>query len=157
MVYFVVHVLCSFPLAQRKDKGLLVNRPFSVWPNLSATLSGHSSLCYHRDCMQIAEILHSTIKNPSCSIHVMTNHILQAQISENKHIIRQIVRAVNFLAKEGLPFHKMLKGYRQTKTLAISLPLMMFCSSILILLGQKIPPISLLSQGMTLLMSLGMI
>ena len=37
---------CSLllPVAQRKDKGLLINRPFSVWPKLSTTLSGHSSL-----------------------------------------------------------------------------------------------------------------
>ena len=56
-------------VAQIKDKGLLVNRTFFVWPKLSATLSGHSSLCYHRDCMQSAEILHSTIKNPRVCIY----------------------------------------------------------------------------------------
>ena len=46
---------CSLllPVAQKKDKGLLVNRPFSVWPKLSTTLSGHSSLYYHRDCIQV--------------------------------------------------------------------------------------------------------
>ena len=97
---------CSLLLlvAQIKDKGLFVNRPFSVWPKLSATLSGHSSLCYHRDCMQSAEILHSTIQNPSSCTHVMTNHILQAQISENKQIICQIVQAVIFSSETGSSF-----------------------------------------------------
>ena len=59
-------------------------------------------------------------------------------------IIRQIIQAVIFLANQGIPFRGDVKGYRQTKTLAISwlfsrimLPLMMFCSSITNLLGQK--------------------
>ena len=45
---------CSLLLlvAQRKDKELLDNRFFSVRPKLSATLSGHLSLCYHRDCVR---------------------------------------------------------------------------------------------------------
>ena len=113
-------VFCSpcsllLPVAQRKDKGLLINTPLSVWPKRSTTLSGHSSLCYHRDCIQSAEILHSTIKNPNSCIHVMTNHILQAQVSENKQIIRQIVRAVIFLAKWGLPFRGNVEGVQTNK------------------------------------------
>ena len=34
----------------------------------------------------------------------MTDNSLQARMNENKHIIRQIVRAIIFLAKQGLPF-----------------------------------------------------
>ena len=48
-------------------------------------------------------------------MHVMTNHILQAQISENKQIIRQIVRAVIFLAKQGLPFRRDVEGVQTNK------------------------------------------
>ena len=34
----------------------------------------------------------------------MTDNFLQARMNENKHIIRQIVRAIIFLAKQGLSF-----------------------------------------------------
>ena len=34
----------------------------------------------------------------------MTDNSLQARMNENKHIIREIVRAIIFLAKQGLPF-----------------------------------------------------
>ena len=157
---------CSLllPVAQRKDKGLLVNRPFSVWSKLSTTLSGHSSLCYHRDCMQSAEILHSTIKNPSSCIHVMTNHILQSQISENKQITCQIVRAVIFLAKQGLPFHGDVERVQTNKNPGNFLALLKDYAATddvlfkhLNSLRAKMPPISLLSHRMTLLISLGMI
>ncbi len=35
----------------------------------------------------------------------MANSALQIRMGENKHIMRQIVRAIIFLAKQGLPFH----------------------------------------------------
>ena len=34
----------------------------------------------------------------------MVDNSLQARMNDNKHIIRQIVRAAVFLAKQGLPF-----------------------------------------------------
>ena len=74
--------------------------------------------------MQSAEILHSTIKNSSSCIHVMTNHILQAQISENKQIIHQIVRAVIFVAKQGLPFCRDVEEVQTNKNPGNSLALL---------------------------------
>ena len=46
----------------------------------------------------------STIENPASRLDVMVDNSLQARMNDNKHIIRQIVRAVAFLAKQGLPF-----------------------------------------------------
>ena len=85
----------------RWDKGLLVNKPFSNWVNLSSVLSSHSKLPYHHDAVRSADILKISVKNPGSRIDVMTNHTLQAQIAQNKHILRAIL----FLAKHGLPFH----------------------------------------------------
>jgi hypothetical protein len=45
-----------------------------------------------------------TIENPASRIDVLTNSTLQAQITENKHILRQIVRTILFLAKQGMAF-----------------------------------------------------
>ena len=43
-------------------------------------------------------------ENPTCHLDVMTNSTLQDHIKENKHILRQIVHAIIYLGKQGLPF-----------------------------------------------------
>ena len=54
---------CSllFLCSKRRDKGLLVNRPYSNWAKISNDLCAHCSLAYNRDCLQKADILKSTI------------------------------------------------------------------------------------------------
>ena len=66
--------------------------------------NNHSSLQYHHECVQDADIFKGTIDNPSSHIDVMANSALQIRMNENKHIMHQIVRAIMFLAKQGLPF-----------------------------------------------------
>ena len=97
---------CALLLSEgsRRDKGLLVNRPFSNWVKLSDVLSNHSKSVYHREAVQSADVLKSTVENPASRIDVMTNHTLQARIAQNKHILQVIVRSILFLAKQGLPF-----------------------------------------------------
>ncbi len=92
---------CSIllPVSERRDKGLLVNRPFSNWGKLSTTLISHSEHTYHRECLQDADILKSVTENPTCHLDVMTSSILQDHIKENKHILRQIVCAIIYLGK----------------------------------------------------------
>ena len=45
------------PEHSRYDKGVLVNKHFNNWVKISDTLSSHSKLIYHHDCMQIADAL----------------------------------------------------------------------------------------------------
>ena len=89
---------------KRKDNGALVNKPFSNWVKLNDVLKTHSKHLYHRDALQSAEVLKSTIENPASRLDIMVSSALQSRIAENKHILQQIVRAIVFLAKQGLPF-----------------------------------------------------
>lgn len=52
----------------RKDKGVLVNKPFSKWVKMSETLSKHAKHGYHHDCLQTTDILKSSIENPGSRI-----------------------------------------------------------------------------------------
>ncbi len=90
---------CSIllPSSQRKDKGLLVNRPFSNWVKLNNTLNNHSMANHHRHCLQAADVLKSTIDNPARHIDVLTTSALHIRMNENKDILRQIVRAIIYL------------------------------------------------------------
>ena len=81
-----------------------MNRTFSNWVKLSDVLQNHSKLVYHRDAVQSAEVLKTSVENPASRIDVMISSSLQSRMAENKHILRQIVRAVLFLAKQGLAF-----------------------------------------------------
>ena len=62
---------------KRKDKGALVNKPFSNWVKLSDVLKTHSKHLYHRDALQSAEVLKSTIENPASRLDVMVSSALQ--------------------------------------------------------------------------------
>ena len=95
---------CSLLLSsqKRKDKGLLVNRAYSNWSKISNAVSSHSSLSYHKDCLQDADILKATVDNPASCIDVMASSTLQVQMEENKQIMKQIVRAIVYLAKQGV-------------------------------------------------------
>ena len=93
-------LLCS---SERRDKRILVNKAFNNWSKLSTTLLNHSTFKYHHRCMQNAEILNSTIETPQSHIDVSISTTLSQRI-QDKLIIHQIVRAILFLAKQGLPF-----------------------------------------------------
>lgn len=129
---------CSLFLEDRHNKGLLVNRPFSNWVKISSTLKSHSQLAYHRDSLQLADVTKTAIENPATRIDAMTNTALQSRIDTNKHILQQIVRAITFLAKQGLPlrgdkenircaskqnpgnFLALLKSYAETDPILLS-------------------------------------
>ena len=94
----------------------------------------------------------------------MTNHILQGQISENKQIIRQILRAVIFLAKQCLLFRGDVEGVQANKNPGNFLALLKdYAATDDVLFKNFNSPraknatMSLLSHRMTLLMSLGTI
>ena len=99
---------------QRIGKGYLVNSPFSNWVKLSDALSAHSKLCYHQDCVAAADVMHNTIVRPAARIDVMTNVQLRERQAKNRHILRQIVRAILYLAKQGIP----LRGDREAESMA---------------------------------------
>ena len=88
---------------KRRDKALLVNKPFSNWVKLSDALNTHSKHSYHHDALQSADVLKTTIENPSSRIDVIVSNTLQSRIVENKHILQQIVCVIIFLTKQGLP------------------------------------------------------
>ena len=100
---------------QATGQGLLVNKPFSNWVKLSDALNTHSKLLYHRDALQSADVLKTTIENPSSRIDVIVSSALQSRIAENKHILKQIVRAILFLVKQGLPFRGDAEDVRSQK------------------------------------------
>ena len=97
---------CSLLLTcgRREDKGWLVNKPFNNWEKLNTTLSNHSKLKYHLVSVQAADTLRSTVINPKLRIDIATNSAVQSQMTENAHILRQIVRGVIYLAKQGIAF-----------------------------------------------------
>ena len=81
-----------------------MNRPFSNWVKLSEVLRITPSLrIIVMLCSQLM-YLKISIENPASRIDVQMSSSLQSQMAENKHILRQIVRAVLFLAKQGLTF-----------------------------------------------------
>ena len=81
-----------------------MNNPFFNWVKLSDVHQNHSKLVYHRDPVQSAAVLKTSVNTSTSRIDVMMNSSLQPRMAENKHILHQIVCAVLFLAKQGLAF-----------------------------------------------------
>ena len=69
---------CSLLLekVRRKDKGQLVNVPFSNWVKLSDTLSTHSKHAYHREALQLADIMKASIEKPMSRVDVLLSTTL---------------------------------------------------------------------------------
>ena len=120
---------CSILLSSSDsaDKGLLVNKPLSNWAKLSNTLSSHSLLRYHQDCVLKVDVLKTTVEIPSCCINVVINSSLQKRMNENRHIIRQIVHAVIYLAKQGLPLRGDVEDINGVKNPGNFLALLALC------------------------------
>lgn len=108
---------CSILLTEskRNGKGILVNKPFSNWVKISTTLKNHSLFSYHLEAVVAADALKTTTENPSKRIDVQTSTTLQRQVERNKHILRQIIRAVIYLGKQGLPFRGSIENVTSTK------------------------------------------
>ena len=100
-------ILC--PELVRADKGLLVNVPFRNWFKVSDALATHAIHKYHRNMMQAADTLRATVDNPDSRLDVMVSGVLQDRLANNKHILEEIVRAILYLTKQGLP----LRGHRE--------------------------------------------
>lgn len=98
--------------SKRSDRSCLINKSFSNWVKLGDTLSKHSKLSYHQDSVAKADSLKSTVENPSSRVDVMTNRVVQQQMKDNNHLLRQIVRAILFLARQGLA----LRGDKEYNT-----------------------------------------
>ena len=88
---------------------------YSNWSKIGNALSNLSSLLYHLDCVQYTDILKNIIDNPASCIDVMANSDIQMRMDENRHIIRQIVRAILFMGKQGLSFRGDNKDLNITK------------------------------------------
>ena len=94
--------VCSVMLKprERSNKGVLVNAPFRNWVKISDTLSNHAKLKYHLNCLADADVLHCTVVTPSSRIDVLTDGNIRERISENTHILKQIVRAIFYLSNK---------------------------------------------------------
>ncbi len=115
-------VFCGLFLVdcQRKDKGYFVNKPFSNWTKICASLSNH------HDCLQIADAMKSTTEKSDMRVNVMSSNALQKKIDENRHILRQMVRAVVLLGKQGIAFRGKIENITSTKNPGNCLALLKF-------------------------------
>lgn len=52
----------------RRDKGLLINRPFSNWVKLNNVLSNHSKPAHHREAVPSTVMLKTTVENPASRV-----------------------------------------------------------------------------------------
>ena len=87
------------------DKGILVNAPFRNWVKISDTLATHAKHKYHFHLMQKADTLKAAVDKPDTRVDIMVSTALQDHLATNRHILQEIVRAILFLTKQGLPLH----------------------------------------------------
>ena len=64
--------------------------------------------------MQYSNILKNTIDNPA-SVLLLWTIVMQMGMDNNMHIIRQIVHAILFLGKQGLPLRGVIEISAQQK------------------------------------------
>lgn len=98
---------------QTAGKGALVNSPMNNWAKLRDNLQRHNNLKHHQDSVAAADVLRLTIAKPGVRVDVMANSQLRENQERNVHILKQIFRAIVFLAKQGIP----LRGDEETRSM----------------------------------------
>ena len=85
--------------------------PYSKALGKDGILVCHDHAVMHCRAAERADFIIRNFNNPSERIDTRLMRGRDQQASENKHVLSQIIRAVEFLAKQGLPF----RGHRDDK------------------------------------------
>lgn len=71
----------------------------------------HDSTVMHHHAAEKVDLFLHNYSNPSARVDSQLMKVRDQTVDENKHILKQIILAVEFLAKQGLPF----RGHRDDK------------------------------------------
>ena len=103
MVHFAYAVLCLRDPVRERSLEVLVNAPFTKWHHKSDVLNKHQGKLCHAAAFQDAELFIRTVENPQVTLPVITDKISQANIEENRHILRSIAEAVLYCGRQCIP------------------------------------------------------
>ena len=87
-------VCCALFSNHGDTKKILVNAPFTKWHHRSKVVVKHQNSTKHKEAVEKAEYFIHSIERPETNIAVIVDHNKQANITENRHILKCIAEAV---------------------------------------------------------------
>ena len=99
---FCVTVCCALftKPSERRQMGMLVNAPFTKWHHKSEVLTKHTGKLAHKGAVQDAELFIPSVENPKITIPVMTDSLREANIKDNRHILKSVAEAVLYCGRQ---------------------------------------------------------
>ena len=91
---------CCLFVRERRGKGTLVNTPFCKWTKTAEVLKEHNKHSYHSTSMTDAKHFKLSVETPDRSINVILDIERQARITDNRHILKMVTKAVLHCARQ---------------------------------------------------------
>ena len=88
----------------KENKGNLVLQPLTNWKKMPTKAEKHSSTKYNLDAVECAEAFCKTQEDPTIMITCRIEEKRVQNVEKNRKILKGIIRAVEFLGKQGLAF-----------------------------------------------------
>ena len=79
---------------------MLVNAPFTKWHHKFEVLTKHTEKLPHKAAVQDAELFIRSVENPKITIPVMTGSLREANIKENRNILKSVAEAVLYCGRQ---------------------------------------------------------
>lgn len=85
---------------ERKQLSSMVNVPFTKWYKKTKAIGNHSSKSYHLAALERAKLFLQSIENPKTQISVRMDSAKEANINENRHILKCVAETVLYCGRQ---------------------------------------------------------
>lgn len=95
---FCIH--CALFAKDRLQLNEIVNAPFNNWSKFKRKMDTHGKALYHRDALDDSKAFEAKMEQPNTTLPRIVNKELKQRAHDNEQILRHIISAVLFCAKQ---------------------------------------------------------
>lgn len=95
---FCIH--CALFAKSRQQLSQLVNIPFNNWSKFKEKMDSHAKHSYHKESLAESKAFESKMERPNTTLPRIINHELQQRTQENRKILRHVIAALLFCARQ---------------------------------------------------------
>ena len=85
---------------KRRNKGQLVNRPFTAWHKRTEKCKEHELTHYHQESLQQAEIFTQAVEHPTSTVSTLLDTKKAANVERNRTILKCVLEAVIYCGRQ---------------------------------------------------------
>ncbi|CAG2210996.1 unnamed protein product [Mytilus edulis] len=111
---FCIH--CALFAKNRSKLNQFVNSPFNNWYKFKEKVEIHAQRPYHRESVLASQAFNDKMTNPSSTLPHIINRELEQRVTTNRHILKHIIKALLFCAKQCIGLRGTIETFHMTPT-----------------------------------------